>query len=188
MRGVQVFDQAGRRAIAIDARDSRQRTKLVGVIRCFEDVRGDRFAFSADDTADGAVGVGENFFRGERRAVATGENETFRKAALGFLREIHHLGNIREIVQRKAYGFGFEVLEKAEVVGMAKDLEIEQTDVVACFACGLGDQLKPQRLETQVNLRIHQRAGMDEEDLHYSLRSAYGGGFPLRLHSSVGEM
>ncbi len=145
-----------------------KRAELVRIIRCFEHIRRDRFAFSADDTGDGAFGVGENFFGGERRAVAAGEDEAFRKTALGFLREVHHLGNIREIVQREADGFGLEVFEQAEVVAMAKDLEIEQTDVVASFARGLGDQLKPKRLKAQVNLRIHQGAGMYEEDFHYA--------------------
>src|SRR6266853_402608 len=61
---------------------------------------------------------------------------------------------------------------------MAEDLEIEKPNVVACFARGLGDQLKPKRLKAQVNLRIHQGAGMYEEDFHYALRLVYGGAFP----------
>ena len=147
-------------------------------MRCFKHRRRDRFAFTANDTGDGATGVGENFFRGERRAVASGKDETFRKTAPGFFGEVHHLGNICEIVQRKTDGFRLEVFEKAEVIAVAKDLKVQKTDVVASFARGLGDQLEPERLQAQVNLRVHQGAGMYEEDFHCALRSTYAGAFP----------
>jgi len=44
------------------------------------------------------------------------------------------------------------VVEKAEVVGMTEDLEVEETNFMACLASGLSDQFEPERLKAQVNL------------------------------------
>ena len=47
-----------------------------------------------------------------------------------------------------------------------EDLQVEQLHLVAGLAAGGGHPLQTQRLEPEVDLGVHQTAGMDEQDLH----------------------
>jgi hypothetical protein len=101
--------------------------------------------------------------------MATSENKTAGQTQFGLLRKIHDFGNISQIIEGKTDGLRLPFVEKAKVVGMTEDLEVEETNFVAGLASGLGDQFEPERLEAQVNLRIHQRAGMNKENSHDAL-------------------
>jgi hypothetical protein len=48
---------------------------------------------------------------------------------------------------------------------------------------GFGDELQPQRLEPQVDLRVHQRAGMNHEEFHEVL---IGGGLSAGIERPLG--
>ena len=87
-------------------------------------------------------------------------------ARLRRLREVDHLGHVGEVVQREADRVGGEVVELAQVVGVPEDLQVEQADVVACRPDRRGHALEPEGLEAQVQLGVHQRARVDEEDSH----------------------
>jgi hypothetical protein len=47
-----------------------------------------------------------------------------------------------------------------------KATQVEQPHLVAGLAASLGHPLQPQRLEPEVDLGVHQTAGMNEQDLH----------------------
>src|SRR5262249_22619294 len=55
-------------------------------------------------------------------------------------------------------------------------------DVVARLPNGSGDTLEAQWLQAQVDLRVHQRTGMDEQHAHWCLRK-----WPLRSVYPAGE-
>src|ERR1700739_1078295 len=63
---------------------------------------------------------------------------------------------------------------------MAEDLQVEEPTLVARFARGLRHQLEPQRLKAQIDLRVHQRTGMYEENFHLVLQPSYGVRFSAR--------
>ena len=57
-------------------------------------------------------------------------------------------------------------LQQAVQVGVGLDLQVDDADLVAGQAGGGGDQLEPERLQTQEDARVHQTAGVDGEQLH----------------------
>src|SRR6266478_3266116 len=57
-------------------------------------------------------------------------------------------------------------------LSMREDLEIEQPYVVPGLPDRCRDALQAERFEPQVDLRIHESAGMDEQDAHGSMTSA----------------
>src|SRR5205807_2447589 len=68
----------------------------------------------------------------------------------------------------------------AVIVGVAEDLQIEQAHLVAGRADGRGHALEPDRLESQEDLRVHQRARVDEQHFHGRLLYAAARKRPLR--------
>ena len=69
-------------------------------------------------------------------------------------------------VEQEADRVGLEVREEAPVVVVAEDLQIQQPDIVTRRAHGSRHAIEAQGFETQVELRVHERAGMDEENSH----------------------
>ena len=57
---------------------------------------------------------------------------------------------------------------------MALDLQIDQPHLVPRPPQLGGDQLDPQRLQPQEDLRVHQRAGMDGENFHRRIMIGQG--------------
>jgi hypothetical protein len=108
----------------------------------------------------------ENLFRCEGGAMASDEEEDFRKALSGLFRKIDDLGNVRKGVETEADSAGMPLIENLKIIFMGKDLQVEKTHVVSGPARGLGDQLHAEGLETKVDFRIHQSAGMAAEDFH----------------------
>ncbi len=79
--GIQVLYTPRSGPVTINAGDTRQGAELFGIVCGFEYLRRNRFALSAHNARNGAFGMSENFFGGERSAVAAGKNKAFRKAA-----------------------------------------------------------------------------------------------------------
>ena len=79
---------------------------------------------------------------------------------------VDDLGVVGEVVEREADRLRLEVREPAPVVVVAEDLEIKQPDIVSSRAHRSRHALETQRLETQLELRVHERAGMDEGEPH----------------------
>ena len=102
----------------------------------------------------------------ERPAVAAGEDEALRLALPRLPGEIEHLGDVGEVVQREADRLGLEGLELAEVVLVAEDLQVEQTNLVTGRAHGRRHALEPEGLEAQVDLGVHQWARMNQQHAH----------------------
>ena len=125
-----------------------------------------RFAFTAHDAVERALPVRHELARDERGAVPAGEHERVGQARADRPGELEHLGHVREVVERETDGFGPELLEQAEQVRMTEHLQVEQPDVVSLLACGLGHHLEPERLEPQIQLRVHQDARVHQEDAH----------------------
>ncbi len=87
-----------------------------------------------------------------------------RRTAMRFLREVNDFGDVREIVERKSDRVGLPIVERAEVIAVTENLQIEYPNVMAGAPGRFRDEFESQRFEPEVNLRIHQRAGMDKED------------------------
>jgi hypothetical protein len=49
---------------------------------------------------------------------------------------------------------------------MLKNLQVENPNLVSRGTDRRRDPLHPQRFEAQINLAVHQRTGMDEQDPH----------------------
>ena len=58
------------------------------------------------------------------------------------------------------------------IVLVLEHLQVEQSHLMAGLAAGFGHPLQPQRLEPEINLGVHQTAGMNEKDLHGAPPSA----------------
>ena len=98
--------------------------------------------------------------------MAADHDEAVGRAPPRLLGEVDDLGDIGEIVEREADGLRLELGELAAVVVVAEDLQIEEAHVVARGPHGGGHPLEPERLEAQVELRVHQRAWMNEQHSH----------------------
>jgi hypothetical protein len=128
---------------------------------------GDRLALPGHDAVDGAVGVGQDLVGDERDAVAAGEDERGRPAVTDGPGEVDHLRHVGQVVQREADRVGPERRHLAPQVAVAVDLQVQQAHLVSGAAQGRRHALQPDRLEAQIHLRVQQRAGMDEQDLHF---------------------
>ena len=131
-----------------------------------EHARDDHLALAADDAVDGAPRVLEELGGDERGAVAADEDEAVAAPALGRLRQIDDLGHIGEVIHREADDLGPEALELPRVIPGREGLQVEEPDIVPGRSDGGRHPLQPQRLETQVQLRVHQRTGMHEQHSH----------------------
>src|SRR6266540_3197033 len=134
--------------------------------RGLEELGGDDLALAAHHAVHRARRVLEDLLRRERRAVPTREDEALRRSRARGLREVDHFRDVREVVQREADRLRLPLVEEAEVVGVLEALEIEEADLVASPSHRLRHQLETQGLQPEVDPRVHQGAGMDEQDSH----------------------
>src|SRR6266404_9644530 len=100
------------------------------------------------------------------------EQEAAGQSPPGGDRQVDHFRHVGEVVDREPDGLRPERLQLAPVVSMRENLEIEQPYVVAGLPDRGRDALQAERFEPQVDLRIHESAGMDEQDAHGSMTSA----------------
>src|ERR1700739_1431792 len=64
---------------------------------------------------------------------------------------------------------GLPFIHHTKVVTVAEHLQVQQPYLVPSLPRRFRHQLQSQRLQAQINLRVHQRAGMDEESFHFAL-------------------
>jgi hypothetical protein len=121
---------------------------------------------ASDDAVDGAVRVVEELGGDEGRAVATHEHEGGAAPSLGLLGEIHHLRDVRQVVHREAHRLRRERLHLVPVVGVREDLQVDEPHVVTGGHDRGGHALESERLEPEVELRVHQGARVHQKHSH----------------------
>ena len=104
----------------------------------------------------------ENLVGDERAAVPAGKDEAVLQQPFHVLGEIDHLGHVGEIVEREADRVGAEALELGEQIAMFKNLQVQDSHVVAGRTRCRRDPLHAERFEPQINLAIHKRTRMHE--------------------------
>src|SRR5882762_3089385 len=100
------------------------------------------------------------------------EQEAAGQSPAGGDGQVDHFRHVGEVVDREPDGIRPEGLQLAPVVSMRENLEIEHSYVVPGLPDRRRDALQAERLEPQVDLRVHESAGMDEQDAHGSMTSA----------------
>jgi len=123
-------------------------------------------AFPLQHTVDCAVAMRDDRRRGEGGAVAADADEGQREARLGGACEIDDLRDVGEVVAGEGDRFRPPALDQAKIGAVAFDLQIDQPDIVPGLPGGLRHQFEPQRLQPQEDLGVHQRPGMNAENLH----------------------
>jgi hypothetical protein len=136
-----------------------------------EDLRRDHLALAAHDAVDGARRVLEELGGHERRAVPADHDEHVGVPGLGVPGQVDHLGHVGQIVHREADRLRREGHELPPVFGVLKDLQVEQLYLVAGGSDRRGHPLEAERLQTEVQLGVHQRARMDEQHSHETISS-----------------
>src|SRR5262249_24843947 len=110
--------------------------------------RGD-LALAAHDAIEHATGMLDQLFGDERCAVTAREEERPGPATARGHGQVQHLGDVGQVVQRKADGARLEGVQRTGVVTMAEDLEVEDPDLMASGEQRLGHTLEPERLELE---------------------------------------
>ena len=104
--------------------------------------------------------------RGERGAVASDTDERARQGKLGRLRQIDDLGHVGEVVAGKGDEIRLPLRDHAVIVGVTLDLQVDEPHLMPGVAGSLRHQLEPQRLKPQEDIRVKQRARMNEKSFH----------------------
>src|SRR5579872_3757696 len=97
------------------------------------------------------------------------KNERLRKNLFRNFRQVDDFGNVCEIVSGETDRFGPKSLQLCPKVAMRKDLQIEHPDLMPGAPDGRCHALHSERLETQINLAVHQGAGMNQKNFHQLL-------------------
>jgi len=170
-RGIEIVEtvgQARRRSLTRQGYRTRHRRNLAALAgERFQQRRQARLALAFQHAIDRALGVPQDRARGERRAVAADQYEAFGQQAFRQFRQIDDLGQIGEIISRERDDVRSPCRHRAGEARGRVGLQVHQPDFVAALARTSRHQLEPQRLEPEKHLRIHQRAGMDREELHW---------------------
>ena len=138
----------------------------LGIADRLQHAGGNDFALAADHAVDGPVAVLEQLVGDEGSAVPADHEEAVGEESLRLLGEIDDLRRVGEVVHGEADGLRPEGSQLGAIVGRGEDLKVEEANLVAGRAYRRSHALESDGLETQVELGIHQRAGMDEEHSH----------------------
>jgi hypothetical protein len=122
--------------------------------------------FAAHDAVDRSTGLSEQLGRDERGAVPSHQHPAVGQAFLGEAREIDHLRDVGEVVEREAHDLGSPPGDPRLEMAALEDLEVEDVDLVARRLDRARHPLDAERLETQVDLGEEQRARVDEQYAH----------------------
>src|SRR5262245_23680059 len=80
--------------------------------------------------------------------------------------QIDNFGNVCKVIATESDHIRSPALDRAEIVPVRFALEIDQSHrVPGAFRRG-GHKLEPERLQSKINLRIHQTTGMNREEFH----------------------
>ena len=89
-----------------------------------------------------------------------------RRQPPGRLGEVDDLGQVGEVVAREGDDVRLPLINELDIILVAFYLQVDELDVVSTSPCSLGYQLETERLEAQVDLRVHKRTGMHSKKLH----------------------
>src|SRR6516225_3898345 len=99
--------------------------------------------------------------------MAANANKGVRQKIVRRSRQINNFGNVCEIIAAERDYLGTPRLNRAEKIPVRFALQIYQLyRVPGAFRCG-GHKLEPERLQPEINLRIHQTTRMDCEHFHF---------------------
>src|ERR1700757_535422 len=129
------------------------------------------FAFALQHTVNRTPTMLEDLLRNKRSTVSTYENETIWQLSLRRGSEIKDLGDVGEIVAGKGDNVWLPVVNQPEIVRVALGLQIDQPHVMPALTGRRSYQFKAQRLQAQVDFRVHQTTGMDGEKFHNSQKT-----------------
>ena len=96
--------------------------------------------------------------------MAAGEDEAPGPALARRLGEVEDLRHIGEVVDREGHRIGLPAVEQPEIVRLGLDLQVDQLDLVTGAPRRGGHELEPERLEAEIDLRVHQTAGMNGQE------------------------
>src|SRR6187200_761741 len=99
--------------------------------------------------------------------MAANANKGVRRKIVRRSRQINNFGNVCEIIARERDHIWPPALNRLEKIPVRFALQIYQLyRVPGAFCCG-GHKLEPERLQPEINLRIHQTAGMNRKEFHF---------------------
>jgi len=125
-----------------------------------------RLALALEDAVDGALPVLQDGRPGERGAVPADADKGARQRKPRRLCQIDDLGHVGEVVAGEGDEIGPPLRDHAMIIGVALDLQVDQTHLMPRAPRSLHHQLEPQRLEPQEDIGIEQRARMNEKSFH----------------------
>jgi hypothetical protein len=164
---VEVLHEDGRRSLAVERdRAGHLFERAPAVTRRLEQQDDRCFALPAQHAVDRALAVAEDLLGREGAAVAAGEDEAAGPALARRLGEVQDLGDIGEIVEGEGHRIGLPAVEQAEVVRLGLDLQVDQLDLVTGAPSRRCHELEPERLEAEIDLRVHQTPGMNGQKPH----------------------
>ena len=163
---VEQFDKFGRRPLTGRGDGARNPARLRAGFDRLEEQRQARLALAPQHAIDGALGMGNDRGRGERRAMPADTDGNLGKARLRRLGEVDDLRHVCQIVAGEGDDLRPPVADQAEIGAMILDLQIDEPDRMAGPARRLGDEFEAERFEPQKYLGVEERAGMHAENPH----------------------
>ncbi len=168
---VQLAHHLGRRPLAGRGHEAREPDQRGGIAPRREHAREDLLALPPDDAIDRPFGVREDLRRRERGAVPADDEQHLGQPPARLLGEVDHLRNVGQVVDPERDGVGSPVFQRLEVVVMREDLQVEDANLMASLPGRRRHQLDPQRLETEIDLRVHEPGRMTAKDLQRPVRT-----------------
>jgi hypothetical protein len=120
----------------------------------------------------------EHLLGDERHAVPAGEHEAPGQHALDPLGEVHDLRHVGQVVEAEPDRLRLEVRHFALELGAPVDLQVHHPHLMAVVDQRGRHALQAERLEPQEDFRVHQGAGVYQQDAHR--RSLLLAGMPAR--------
>ena len=173
------MDKTGRRSLAGGADGARRCGEVGAGLDRGEQRRQPGLALAAQHAIDRPLAMLKDRLGDKRGAVPADTDHGARQTRLRRLGEVDDLRDVGEVVAGEQDDIRPPHIGQPEQCGVVFDLQVDQLDLVAGLPRRGRDQLEPQRFEPQEDLGIHQRAGMDAEDLH-AKRSPFAASRHLR--------
>ncbi|CAM3089590.1 hypothetical protein STAL104432_13155 [Streptomyces albus] len=126
----------------------------------------DRLALAAGDRVHRALGLFEHVIADEGDAVAPEEDEAAGGRGLGTVGDLDGLGDVGQVVEGDAERLGLEGAQLTVEQLVREHLQIDHPHRVSRVAGRRGDPFQPQRLQAEKDLRVHQRAWVDQQQAH----------------------
>src|SRR5215510_7835079 len=101
--------------------------------------------------------------------MAANTDETASQSQLGSLCQVDDLGDIGQVVARKRDKIRLPLCDQTVIVGVALDLQIDDSHRVVGTPRRLRHQFEAQWFKTQKDVRVEQRTRMNEKQSHLDL-------------------